>query len=301
MTTVNITGFTGNNNAWAGANRKGVVALSRMLEEMLTDAGFDPYYATEGCDRNIVYLLDLSSRNAAHALYALDVLDRDPLAIIALDDWQIKGCFGTMRSMLEKGFPRNHHTYTADQLKRYAHVMEQIVNGERTCLYPAFDTPYTDHTLLGIPGDYSVALDPSSYVPSPPEEYRRPPAQLLAVHASLAKKWSYLEKKRYSILNLREEPEAVVWTYYTKHRIVLVPPHYHQGSGWWRDRYNLAHTANAIIVEDEGGPFGPEFEVERKMVKPETVDKIFAKQAEVYRALTWPRDKVVQTLKELLT
>jgi hypothetical protein len=65
-------------------------------------------------------------------------------------------------------------------------------------------------SLLGIPGDYSVALDPSRYVPVPDEAYRLPQGELMAVHASLAKKWGFLEKKRYTIINCREEPEALV-------------------------------------------------------------------------------------------
>ena len=273
--------------------------FSHLLFPMLRDAGFDPYFATEGCDRNIVFTLDLSSRSAAHADYAFDVLARDRRAIVALPDWNVRGVFKTMRSLaVEERWPKNHHTYTADQLKAHQGVMADIVEGRRTTLFPAFTTAFTDHSLLEIPG-HACALDPSAYVPAP--DIQRPQVgQLLAVHASLAKKWSYLEKKRYSVVNLREEPEAVVWAYYAKHRIVLVPTHYHNGSGWWRDRYNLAQTAGAVIVEDEGGPFGPTYEIERKKVQPDTIDKLFEAQREVYEASIETKTSIITTLKELL-
>ena len=296
MTTVNICGFTGQDNGWPGSNRKGVLMFSHLLFPMLRDAGFDPYFATEGCDRNIVFTLDLSSRSAAHADYAFDVLERDPRAIVALPDWNVRGVFKTMRSLaVEERWPKNHHTYTADQLKAHQGVMADIVEGRRTTLFPGYKTG--DASLLEIPG-HVVRVDPSIYVPAP--DHPLPPRQeLIAVHASLAKKWSDLNKRRYTILNVREEPEQAVLDYYAKFGICLVPAHYSQGSGWWRDRYTLANQARAVVVEDIGGPFGETFEVERKKVTEKTFDKIFEVQDAWYRHIIESKADIIATLQRV--
>lgn len=293
---VNLTGFT--NAHKTGTNRKGVIGLSSLLKDILVDQGYEADYELEDADLNIVCVLDLSSINASNATTSLKLLKEQPeKSVIAFDDWNIKGFYKTIDGVLaKKAFSKTHHTVDYREVLAHLDVLQDLADGKFKAIYPAYKTG--DHELLGIRGE-KFCLDPSIYIEKDESRYPKGVHKLLAVHASLAPKWSDLNKKKYSIVNLKGEKEETVYDYYKRHRIVITPPHYHDGSGWFRNRYALANKANAVIVEDNSGVFGDSYRVERKTITEKNIDSIFDDQDEAYYETIMTKDEITAVLREI--
>lgn len=277
---INITGFNGAQYGNEGSNRKGVLNFSELAKEILEDCGHEADFNLDNADLNLVFVIDPSSINAGHVNDVLPIL-RDKPSIIVFDDWNIKGFYKTVDKIVkDKKFSKTHHTVDYKIVLEYLDVWEKIANGEFMVLYPAHKVG--DHSLLEIRGE-SFYLDPSIYMADKRkfnEEHLkyREYTDLIPVHASLANKWQELAKKKYSFLNLKGVKEDIVFEYYSKYRMVMSPVHYHDGSGWFRGRYIMANTANAIIVDDIDSIFGESFAVDPRKVNKSNIDKIFEKQ-----------------------
>lgn len=288
---VNVTGFT--NQQRTGLSKKEVIGLNTLLPEILKDNGFTPVRDEKG-DVNIVSVLDLSSINASNAVNCLELL-RNEKCIIAFDDWNIKGFYKGIDKILEtKQFSKTHHSVDYKGVLEHLDVIEKLANGEYPAIYPAYKTG--NHELLEIRGE-KFCLDPSVYIELPELPTS---GDLIAVHASLATKWSDLNKKKYTILNIRNETEPSVYLYYCKYRIVMTPPHYHDMSGWWRNRYTLANKAKAVIIEDDFSVFGDSYGVQRRDVNFKTINGLFELQDEAYNDVIMTKDEISKILKEIL-
>lgn len=291
---INLTGFTGAHVR--GNNKKNVIGFSNLLKKLLTDQGHEADYGLENPDIHIVCVLDLSSINSSNAVECLKLLRKDgDKCFIAFDDWNIRGFYKTLDGILEtKKFSKTHHTVDYVGVLEHLDIIKKLADGDYKVLYPAYKTG--DHELLGIRGE-KFCVDPSIYIEKEwPSDIQ--PGELIPVHASLAGKWSLLSKKKYSLINLRGESEDTVFKYYIMHGIVMTPPHYHDGSGWFRNRYSLAYLANAVVIEDDSGVFGDSYRVERKAVNERTVDKILDEQRSAYEDTIMSKKEIAEVLKE---
>lgn len=291
---INITGFT--NGQATGKNRKGVIGFANLSKTILEDQGYEADYGLENPDINIVNVLDLSSINSSNAVNCLELLRQDN-CVISFDDWNIKGFYKGIDKILEtKKFSKTHHTVDYEGVLSHLDVLEKLAAGGYKAIYPAYKTG--DHELLGIRGE-KFCLDPSVYIELDESTYPSGLHNLIAVHASLAPKWSDLSKKKYSILNLKGEKEETVYDYYKRHRIVVTPPHYHDGSGWFRNRYTLANKSRAVIVEDESGVFGDSYRVERKNITDKNIDEVFELQSQAYNDTIMSKEHISKVLERI--
>lgn len=289
---INIAGFSSAQNK--GTNKKGVINFSGLLVDMLNESGYTAGYDLPDADLNIVFVLDLSSPNVRYYEKALKLLE-DKNSILAFDDWSIRNFYKTNQNYLDgtKIF-KTHFFVEQDVLNKYRHIIQRIQDGEYKAIYPAYEVG--DHSLLEIRGE-SYSIDPSVFIE---KQYVESTSELIPVHASLATKWKDLEKKKYTILNVRDENEDKVFEYYCKHRIVLSPPHYHDGSGWFRNRYALANLAKAVIIEDENSIFGQSYNLQRKDITNLRVDVFFRLQDAAYQSIIMSKQQIKERLEEIL-
>lgn len=289
---INLTGFT--NGQKTGKNKKNVIGIANTIKDLLVDLGYEADYGLENPDINIISVLDLSSINSSNAVNCLDLLATNEKCILMFDDWNIKGFYKGIDKVLEtKKFSKTHHSVDYEGVLRNLPVLQKIANGELPVIFPAYKTG--DHELLEIRGD-KYCIDPSIYISKELPTSEQSLDELIPVHASLATKWSTLEKKKYTILNVRNETEDDVFNYYWKHRIVIAPSHYHNGSGWFRNRYTLAYLANSLIIEEEDSCFGEHYEVERKAVSKTTFDYLLAQQRKAYENTIMTKEEIKETL-----
>lgn len=295
MARINLTGFTGSHKK--GSNQKNVIGFSNLLKTLLEDQGHTADYGLENEDLNIVCVLDLSSINASNYIEALDTL-RDKKSIIAFDDWNLKGFYKTLNNIVDnKKFSKTHHTVKYDELMARIDTLKDLRDNKYITIYPAYKTG--DHDLLGITGE-KYCIDPSIYIEkSIPETWTRD--ELMAVHASLAPKWSYLSKKKYSMINLRGVSEDKVFEYYYKYRIVMSPEHYFGfNAGWFRNRYALANIAGALIVEEPNSCFGESYNIERKQITEKTYVDLFEAQSAAYKETIMSKEEIKEALNTVL-
>lgn len=277
---INITGFNGAQFGKSTANRKGVLNFSELIREILTECGHEAGFQLENADLNMVFVIDPSSINAGYVNEVLPILREKP-CIVVFDDWNIKGFYKTIDKIIEtQKFSKTHHTVDWKVVLEYMDVWKKLSDGDYLTLYPAHKVG--DHSLLEIRGE-SYYLDPSIYMAdkrvfNTEHEKHREYTDLIPVHASLANKWQELSKKNYSFLNLKGVKEDLVFEYYSKYRMVMSPVHYHDGSGWFRGRYIMAATANAIIVDDQGSIFGKPFEVLPKQITKKNIEGVLELQ-----------------------
>lgn len=291
---INISGFSSNH--YSGSNTKNVINFSNLIKDILNDNGHIADYQLENADLNIVFIVDLASPNTKYYEHALKLLQTED-CIIALDDWSIKNMYKTFDKYLNgtKIFKTHFHIEQV-VINKYRDVIEKIANGEYKVLYPAYKTG--NHELLEIRGD-KYFIDPSIYVKKErASQFEMFVNELLPVHASLAAK--SLDKK-YTVLNVRNESEDKVFEYYVKHRIVLSPEHYFTNqAGWFRNRYSLAHLADAVIIEDENSPFGIEYAISRKEVTPASIEKLLYMQKYSYNKVIMTKEEINERLKEII-
>lgn len=299
---INITGFNGAQFGKATANRKGVLNFSELIKQILTDAGHTADFNLENEDLNLVFVIDPSSINAAFVEHSAKILRNRP-SVIVFDDWNIKGLYKTIDNIVNEGkFSKTHPINKYSMIMEYTDVWKKIANGEYKVLYPAHNAG--NHDLLEIRGE-KYFVDPSIYM----ADYRkfddnhineRPFTDLLPVHASLANKWQELSKKKYSFINLKNVKEDEVFEYYSRYRMVMSPVHYHDGSGWFRGRYIMAATANAIIVDDQDSIFGEEFSVDPRKVNKNNIDKILESQKEKLYNVLMTKEEIQDKMNKFL-
>lgn len=291
---VSITGFSSAHNK--GFNTKGVINFSTLIKEILEDNGHIADYDLDQADLHIVFMIDLSSPNTAQYEKALKILQTKN-CIIAFDDWSIEKFYKTLENYLSGRKVFKSHFHIKQQvLDKYRDVIEKIVEGEYRVIFPAYRNG--QHELLGIRG-YQVAIDPSIYIQKP-DSYFIGNQDLIPVHASLATKWKDLENKKYTIINVRGENEDKVFEYYCKYRMILSPTQYHNGGGWWRNRYTLANLAKAIVIEDENPIFGESYQIKRSIVNKSNIDSLFELQNKKYNEVIMTKNEITLLLKKIL-
>lgn len=293
---INLTGFTSAQRN--GYNTKNVIGFSNLLKTILEDNGHIADYGLENPDLNIVCVLTLGSLNIANVINCLELL-RNENCIIAFDDWNIKEFYKSIDGVLDGSKLYKTHPHIQGRVGEYLDVIENLAQGKYKVLYPAYKTG--NHDLLEIRGD-KYCLDPSVYIEKDMENVTEfgHTNSLLPVHASLATKWSDLNKKKYTILNVRNETEDKVFEYYCRHRIVMTPPHYHDGSGWFRNRYTLANKASAVIIEDNSEVFGDSYKIERKEINERNINQLFEIQNKAYQNTIMSKEEISKVLKEVL-
>lgn len=293
---VSITGFTPAHNG--RGNRKNIIQIPQLLMEAIRDAGHEVDYNLPGADVHIVYIFALSSLNSGHAVECLEIIKNNPdKVILSIDDWRVKQTFEGMDKILQtKKFSKTHPSIDWKGVLGNLETIQEIVDGKFNMLIPAHKNG--DHSLLEARGNLHI-WDPSIYVEREKLEFDQE-YDLFPVHASLAADHKWLDKRRYSYIQVQNEKEDFVWELYNKHRIVMSPPYYSNGSGWWRNRYALANIAQAVIIEDFGGVFGSAYEIERKQVTKETIDDLFAKQDIAYKNGIMSREENAKVIGDLL-
>lgn len=298
---INITGFTSTQNGLKTSNKKGVVGFATVMKTILTEAGHKADHNLENADINLVFVIDPSSINAGHVIKCAEVLRSKP-SIICFDDWNIKGFYKCIDNLTENKFSRTHPCTNYKEIISYNDVWKRISNGEYSVLFPAHRTG--DHSLLEIRGEQHF-VDPSIFTtelrkPLESDIEARKYVDLLPVHASLANKWQELSKKKYSFINLKNITEDEVFRYYTRHRMVISPSHYHEKGGWYRNRYMTALAAGAIIVDDQNTVFGDLFKISPKTVNKKNIDMLHQNQLRAYTDIMMTKEEVIQKINSVL-
>lgn len=295
---VSITGFTPAHQNTKQANRKNIIQIPLLLMEAIKDAGHEVDYNLPDADVHIIYIFTLGSINSGFAVECLNLIKNNPgKVILSIDDWRVKHIYEGMEKVIAtKKFSKSHPSIDWKGIMDNLDVLQDIVDGKFKTLIPAHKNG--DHSLIEARGEI-VVYDPSIYVERDRMEFDHP-YDLFPVHASLAANHQWLDKRKYSYIQVQNEKEDKVWELYNKHRIVMSPPYYSNGSGWWRNRYALANAAHAVIIEDFGGVFGPSYEIERKDVTDETIDILFAKQDAAYKAGIMSREENAKAVGDLL-
>jgi hypothetical protein len=302
---INICGFTSMFNG--NRNVKGIITLPDTLIKILKEMGHEADYGLESPDLNIVFVFDVRSM-AASGEYTLKALQklRDEKCILAFNDWDIRTFYHNVDKLVHDNTYKftTVNGMTRTDILEYRDELLKISEGEYPVLFHAYKTG--DHELLGIRGDKKWFIDESVYV----EKERiveqdglfavETKHELLPVHASLTPKWNFLKEKNYSLLNLRNVTEDKVFEYLCKHRICLLPPYYHQGGGWFRNRYALANLARAVVVEDENSPFGPNYEVARKDVDEKNIESLFVRQNHAFQNNIMSKSEIYDVLENML-
>ncbi len=293
---ISINGFT---PAHQGrGNRKNIVQIPLTLIESLRNAGHEADYKLENADLYIIYIFTLSSLNSGHTVECLEIIKNNPgKVILSIDDWRIKHIYeGMEKTIKSKKFSKTHPSIDYKGVLDNLDTLQKIVDGDFNTIIPAHNNG--NHSLLEARGDITI-FDPSIYVQRDRMEFDNK-YDLFPVHASLAANHRYLDKRNYSYIQVQNEKEDKVWELYNKHRIVMSPPYYHSGSGWWRNRYSLANAAHAVIIEDENSVFGPAYEIIRKDVNENTIDFLWQQQDKAYKNIIMSNDENVAVLNKLI-
>lgn len=291
---INITGFTVAHNG--AGNTKNIVQVPKLLQNIISDAGHEVGYNLENADLNIVFLYVLNSINSSRAVQSLELMKKNNV-VLALDDWHIKDMYKSYESTVKSNkFSKTHPTIEWQGILNNLDSLQKIVDGKFDVLVPAY--PGGDISLLEVRGNVQV-YDPSIYVEKEiPETWGG--HDLIPVHASLANDWKWLNKRRYSYIQVQHEKEDRVFELYCKNRMVLSPPYYHSGSGWWRNRYTLANLAKALIVDDENTVFGDSYTLDPRKVNRKNIDTLFELQNKAFRNTIWSKEENVKRMKEYL-
>lgn len=290
---INLTGFTSAHRS--GTNRRNVIGFSNLQKTILEDNGYIADYGLENPDINIVSVLTLGSLNTRFAAESMELLRHDN-CIIAFDDWNIKEFYKSMENLINKPKSYTTHPWHKDKnIHQYEDVAKNILEGKYKVLFPAYKTG--KHELLGIIGE-KYCLDPSIYIKKDIPEFT--PGELIPVHASLAAK-TWVKKIQWPIIDLNKVTEDEVFKNYLEHRIVLSPPHYHDSSGWFRNRYSLANLAKAVVVEDRKSVFGTFYrELLIEDVNDDNIDFLFKNQDKAYKETIMTKEEIKKVLKEVL-
>jgi hypothetical protein len=289
-----------------GKNTKGIINLPETLIQILNSMGHEAAYGLTEPDLNIVFVFDVRSvsTGSEYVLKCLQKL-RSEKCIIAFNDWDIKTFYHNVDGLsLNPDYKySNINGLTKENLLEYKDVLLNITQGKYKVLYHAYKSG--NHELLGIRGD-KYFIDESIYIDKQKLEKQEglfniePKYDLVPVHASLIPNWNWLKEKNYSIINLRGVTEDVVFEYLCNHRMCILPPYYHKGSGWFRNRYTLANLARAVIVEDENSPFGILYEMDRKDISESNIESIFNAQNNAYQSTIMTKEEIKQILNRLL-
>ncbi len=178
-----------------------------------------------------------------------------------------------------------------------------------------------DASLLGIRGPI-VSIDPTTWIDYyPPYDGR--PKERKWIQASLLRRdgppttWPV---ERYGNpgkrgfhpgdAELEKEPrvtEDVLSRIYCGAWGVISPPNNHPGSGWWRPRYMLAADASCVLAAHptEAAVFGEPYAYASDVAKVEALNDdelegLASDQRECLDGKVWPRERVVETLRELI-
>lgn len=293
MLSVNLNGFTSAH--CSGGNRRNIIGFSNLQKTILEDNGYKADYNLKNADINIVSVLTLGSLNTRYAAESLELLRQDN-CIIALDDWNIKEFYTSMRNLIEKENSYKTHPWHKDKnIHQYEDVAKNILDGKYKVLFPAYKTG--KHDLLGITGE-KYCLDPSIYIKKDIPVFT--PGELIPVHASLAPK-TWVKKIQWPIIDLNKVDEDEVFKNYLEHRVVLSPPHYHDSSGWFRNRYSLANLAKAVVVEDRRSVFGDSYKnLLIEDVNEDNIDELFEAQDKAFKETIMTKEEINKVLKEIL-
>lgn len=293
MLSINVTGFTAAHQK--GSNTKNIVGFSNLIKEILEENGYKVDYNLENADINIVFIFTLGSLNTRFAAESMELLRKDN-CIIAFDDWNIKDTYTSMRNLANKeNSYKTHPWHGSKNIHQYEDIAQNILDGKYKVLFPAYKSG--NHELLGITGE-KFCLDPSIYIKKDIPEFES--KELIPVHASLAAK-TWVKKIQWPIIDLNKVTEDEVFKNYLEHRMVLSPPHYHDQSGWFRNRYTLANLAKAVIVEDKNSVFGDSYrKLKIEDVNENNIDKLFKEQNEAYNKEIMTKEEISKVLKEVL-
>jgi len=333
-----VTGFTPMYTGSLIANRKGLQGLGTLLPAILKKYdGVTAEFTKKGLppgngNYNVVFVGPPGYPGNSNIINALRVLDSDPQAFVGIDDWQVKTLFDEMRRYADGYASPSHYWYTggsdvvtpeqlkhkAEDIRQFQHIWQRIIAGEWRVLFHAYKGG--DLSLLGVPPACDArTVDPSAYVVNPDPNYPVPAkrerlgipvqASLKTIDAMAAakKQQIYNWQSRFKVNNVRGETtrgqlkEADVYRHYCDGGLVLSPPHYHQGSGWFRSRYSFAQMAHALVIEDVGGPFGKSHEVRYEDVNLDNFDDLFEAQRESYKSVIMSKDEIKDALRDAFT
>jgi len=309
----------------------GIITAASGWAAALIDLGYDvdwrPVTPGEDLSAYDVVIAIPNQGNALVANYfygALWTLITRPDAIIAIDDWQIGQIMAgaqTMSRLWERAFRLHrfaHDAVLANGNALFAALPRLCGDWEWPSIAPILGDG--DVSLLGVPGRV-IGIDPTAYV-----------ARYSTVKVLKARRWVQatllakplqelawpideygpLDKAKggggASGANARPRlPEPELMKVYCAAWGVLSPPHPHAGSGWWRVRYLMAADAGCVLSADPreaavlGEPYNVTSDARRvEELSDRALKRLAADQAEQLARITWPKERVLDTLTKLI-
>ena len=278
-----------------GKNRKNIIMFCEVLRRILLDNGHQLVDELDDADKCIVFLNPLNSLNTTYAMKSLDVL-KNYDSIIAFDDWNIKCVYSNIKALLSGQTTfKSHPHYKQSDVEQRFDVLKKINDGDFKVLFGAYKAG--NHDLLNIIGD-KVNIDYSAYIERTyvqPEVFNYKP-----IYAGLAKKDNFIAKLDYDCELIEKQTEDYVFQKYCSNRLVVNPPHYHDGSGWIRMRYTLAYWAKALILEDMNCVFGEAYRINYDDEIVNDIDEIYEIQKSVYEKSIMTKEEISKQLNNLL-
>ena len=279
-----------------------------------------------------------NSISSGHFYGALWTLLKRPDAIVALDDWQTKDVLSGVQSyarsrdrafkLLQYGPARAdpNNSYWTGVFPNEDELFEGVkMLAQGNWLWPII-VPILgdgDVTKLAVPASRVVAIDPTSLtlrysvvtcearerrwvqaslgMKNLPPQFSWPIQQL----GALARGKGGVGTRGDEAQPRLTEPELMnlycaVWG-------VISPAHPHAGSGWWRVRYLMSADAGCVLSADsrEAACLGEPYLRASSPRDVEALDDyaleaLALEQADCLKRITWPKERVLETLSALL-
>lgn len=297
---INIVGFTSGQNQTKLSNKKGVMNFSIILPEILKELKHDIAIGDfeREADLYFVFVGRLNSLNTKFAIKTLDLIQKNKdKVILCFDDWNIKPGLQNMYRVVNRLFSfKTHPWIKQEELEKYFDVINDILNKKFNVLIPAFKDNNVEK--LEIPAKKLYTVDPSIFCKYDSETIILNNKSFIPVYAGLARKDSFMAKIPEAEI-LRDKTEAEVFNDYKKRWFIINPPHYHEGSGWWRNRYVMANQANAILISKNNSYNVCNFE-NYKDLDYDEVKSLFKIQDEKYQNMIETRTEVFDKIKAII-
>lgn len=288
--------ITGTNNAIEkNKNQKNVINFNNLLRPILLENGHELVDNVDKSELVICFLLDFRSLNNGNIINCLNIL-KNYNSIIAFDDWNIKVFYQTLKLFIKGNISKTHPKFKYDDMIKNQELFIDLLNGKYKSIFPAYKTG--NHNLLGIIGE-KYYIDPSIYIE---KKYNDNifGKDFIPIFAGLANKDNYLKKLDFYFEQIKDKTEDEVFNRYCSSGIVLTVPHYHDGSGWFRNRYSLTNKAKAILINDVNSIFGDSYKIKYKDFSIEKFNDLFEKQNIDYNKTIMSKNEISNNLKLII-
>lgn len=318
-----LTGFTGV-QANAGNSQLQLISNLSSISQGLIDLGHTvdwrpvvPGERLDDYDKIIVSINGTGSWVSPFALGALWAASHGDRVVFTVDDWQ---CDKAFKSSLDKELAvlwnpklgRKHHEETIvrpDVVEAINYVVSQLVGeNDFKCLVPALTSGDVSRLCLNFD---TIIYDPSPYqriytYESP--EGRPKTRQWVCAGLQDESRWvnkqgfswpvEYFGVRKLGQMRLKEHQLANV---FADSWGVVMPPHRHAGSGWWRVRILMAAEAGCILFAGVGDRsiLGTSYSISREQIENRTetqLTELAALQKEELELKLWSKERLQELL-----